>query len=573
MYRYIFLIFFALSHLCIGAQQVAQNPYVYPLQGVARLYSGSFGEFRGGHFHSGVDIKTDGVEGKRVVAVADGYISRVGYSSSGFGLALYVTHPNGTTSVYAHLSRFREDVNNRVREERYNQQKHAITLFLGRDEYPVKQGEVIAYSGNSGSSAGPHLHFEIRDSRSQRPQNVFAKGYITPRDTRRPIIYKLYYVEVDTLDGVPHKSARRTYTTKNVALGQYTLSVPNNQISVGRNGYFIIEAVDRKDNVTNSFGLYEVEGRLDDTTFFKYRMDGFSFADTRYVNAVSDYAVSLISPREVLRLSQIECGTNQFYEQLRDGGVVSREAGQRGVVKIFVRDDVGLEAVLRFGVVGAERSFAAKVDSAAQIVRADRQFVYKGQGVRVTIPAKALYESMPFACEESSVELKDTSIMALSLAYKILDRETPIHRPIEIAIEADVMLDNQPHVALALLGENGTASYAGGGYRASAVVGSTRSSGVYAAVMDRVPPVVLPRFVDGADLTTHSTISFNIKDNFSGIKSYNAYIDGKWVALEYRAGRITHIFVTPPTRSEHTIRVEIEDNCGNSSWLERKFKR
>ena len=143
------------------AQQLEPDYYIFPVKDVAGLYSSNFGEMRTNHFHSGIDIKTNGVEGKPVVATADGYISRIFQSPSGYGLALYVNHPNGTMTVYGHLQRFRSDIARYVYKERHRQKKHRVDLYLSAETFPVKQGDTIALSGNSGSSGGPHLHYEI----------------------------------------------------------------------------------------------------------------------------------------------------------------------------------------------------------------------------------------------------------------------------------------------------------------------------------------------------------------------------------------------------------------------------
>ena len=152
--------------ICSGAQGQRLNPgdYIYPIRGVAGLYSANFGEMRPNHFNSGIDIKTDGVTGKPVLATADGYISRIAVTPGGYGRAIYITHPNGTTSVYGHLSKFRDDIEKYVHEERYRTRRNSINLYPPADRFPLKQGEQFAWSGNTGSSAGPHLHFEITEN-------------------------------------------------------------------------------------------------------------------------------------------------------------------------------------------------------------------------------------------------------------------------------------------------------------------------------------------------------------------------------------------------------------------------
>lgn len=187
----------------VSAQHLAPEDYIFPLRDVAGLYSANFGEMRPNHFHSGIDIKTDGVTGKPVLATADGYISRIAVTPGGYGRAIYITHPNGTTSVYGHLSKFRDDIEKYVHEERYRTRRNSINLYPSADRFPLKQGEQFAWSGNTGSSAGPHLHFEIRDSRTQRTLNTISSGVIRTRDDIPPRLVKLYYVEVDSVRGVP----------------------------------------------------------------------------------------------------------------------------------------------------------------------------------------------------------------------------------------------------------------------------------------------------------------------------------------------------------------------------------
>ena len=158
---------------------------------------------RPNHFHSGTDIKTDGVEGKPVVAAADGYVSRIFFSPWGYGMALYIAHPNGTTTVYGHLSRFRKDIADYVWQQRHSQRKNRVDLYCKAGMFPVKRGEQIALSGNTGSSGGPHLHFEIRDSRTQKTLNVIQQGVLKPKDNIAPLMMKLHYVEVDTVRNTP----------------------------------------------------------------------------------------------------------------------------------------------------------------------------------------------------------------------------------------------------------------------------------------------------------------------------------------------------------------------------------
>ena len=192
----IFPVIAALSFVAqAAAQRLDPEYYEYPLRDVAGYYSANFGEMRPNHFHSGVDLKTDGVEGKAVVAAADGYVSRILQSPSGYGLALYIAHPNGTTTVYGHLSRFRKDIADFVFAERHRLRSSRVDIVCPPDKFRVVRGEEIARSGNTGSSMGPHLHYEIRDTETQKTYNVIAQGVLKPKDAIAPYMMKVHYIE------------------------------------------------------------------------------------------------------------------------------------------------------------------------------------------------------------------------------------------------------------------------------------------------------------------------------------------------------------------------------------------
>ena len=180
-----------LAVFVLQAQTLDPADYIYPVRGVDGTCAANFGEMRPGHFHAGVDIRTGGAEGKELVAVADGYVSRIAVTPGGYGRAIYVALRNGTTAVYGHLQRFRDDIEQHLAAERRAQRKNSLNLFFGPEAWPVRQGEVIGYSGNSGSSSGPHLHFEIRDTPTQRLYNPVREGIIRPVDSLPPRIVRI----------------------------------------------------------------------------------------------------------------------------------------------------------------------------------------------------------------------------------------------------------------------------------------------------------------------------------------------------------------------------------------------
>lgn len=384
-----FIITFLLAAISFSghAQRFPASDYIYPLEGVSRLYSANFGELRSDHFHSGIDIKTEGVIGKRVVAVADGYISRISMSPYGYGLALYVAHKNGSTSVYGHLSRFNDAVAKYVEVERYRTKSQSVNLFCTPSQFVVKQGDLIAYSGNSGSSGGPHLHFEVRDSGKQEPLNVVSSGIIKPHDTIAPLIFKIHYIETDTLQGVVREAPRKSYNV--VKSGENYMISGGGNIAVGRSGYFVLEVSDRRNEVTNTFATHRISASIDAECFFEYVMDGFSFSNSRYSNAIGYYPLMIESRNEVIRLSATEHTDMSHYTKLLNRGVVTSQEGVKRTMKVEVADDCGNVSLLNVSLLGkADKDcYIAEEVSADNIVKVYRQFEYKGNGISVSIPA------------------------------------------------------------------------------------------------------------------------------------------------------------------------------------------
>lgn len=578
--RYFLTLILAASVAAMYGQSLPDNNYLYPVKGVQRLYSANFGEMRPNHFHSGIDIKTDGTTGKEVVAVADGYVTRLVVQPGGYGRALYVVHGDGTTSVYGHLSKFRSDIEKYVREERLRRRRNKVDLYFAPWQWKVTQGETIALSGNTGTSYGPHLHFELRDTKTARTMNIFAGGVITPKDDIPPVIVRLHYIETDTLHGVPVHAPRRSYEVKSLPEGGYALA--DSVVMVGRNGYFVAEVTDRKNDVQNRFGVYRISWSLDGGKRFEYRMDGFSFDRTRYCNAVSYYPIQLTSKTEAIRLARIDGNRRDFYRTLVDDGRVSLAAGETRQFGLEAEDDCGNISRLSFTIVGKEdeHCFRATEDMAAEFAVDRRKDFRFGNGeIDVAIPAGALYESVFFNYAKGVKTCASTpTVRVLSPVHSVLDTNIPLHTGMTISIRYDGPENLRSKAVLARRNASGKPVYAGGKYEEYGVVsGTVSTAGDYMIAADTVRPTVKARFAEGADLSKSSSLSFDIADNFSGVASYEGTIDGQWAIFDWMpvAGRLIHNFADGDvTRGRrHTVRMTVTDNCGNTRTVESHFYR
>ena len=580
-----FLTALLLAATCAGAS--AQTPtsdrtrrlnpddYIFPVQQTSRLFSANFGELRPGHFHAGVDIKTDGEEGHPLVAVADGYVSRMTVSAGGYGRALYLTLSNGTTAVYGHLQRFRKDLEEHLRQERYARRTNGVDLWFTADRWPVRQGDVIGYAGNSGSSMGPHLHYEIRDTPTQRLHNVVREGIVRPQDNLPPRILRVHYVEVDTLGGVPVRGPVESYAVVRDADGSYRLT-RGEPVGVGRRGYFIVEASDRRNGVYNTFGLWRAEARIDGKPCFEYRMDGFTHDLSRCCDAVSCYALKIGSRNEVIRLAQLAGAPDAFYPVMEERGLVRTEPGQRRRFRIETEDDCGNRSSLEFTIVGRQTAFRAEADSTAVAVFPGRNSVLRiDDEAEIRIQKGSLYEPLFVRPERLDMPQSRAGLVVLSSAYRFLEPTTPLYSPALVTIHAQVPPSLRLRAVLAGRTDKGGLYCVGGTYSNGAVTAVTRTTGQLLVVADTLPPTVRPLFAEGASLSTAEGLRFRVSDNFSGIASWTLRIDGQWVPCDRfpMKGTLVHLFDQPASRCRHTYELTVRDACGNSATHSGSFVR
>ena len=575
MRRLLAFLLFAAIDTGAQAQRLDPGDYIYPIRDVARLYAANFGEMRPAHFHAGIDIKTDGAEGKPLVAVADGYVSRVSLAAGGYGRAVYLTLRNGTTAVYGHLQRFRDDIEEHVRQERTARRANGVNLWFGPEAWPVKQGDVIGFSGNSGSSMGPHLHFEIRDTPTQRLYNVVREGVIRPEDNLPPRIMRLHYVEVDTLQGVPVRSRMESYAVVREAEGRYRLT-REEPVGVGRKGYFVAEVTDRRNGVHNTFGIWRATASADGIPYFEYRMDGFTHDLSRCCDAVSCYPLQLGSRNEVIRLARLAGAPDCFYPTMEERGLVRTAEGQQRRIRIEAEDDCGNRSSLEFTIRGRTESFRAEPDTAAVAVYPDRTSLLQvGREARAGIPEGALYEPVFAKPERRETPQADSGVVVLSPAYRFLSPETPLRHAAAVTIRTHVPRPLQLQTVLAVRNRKGRLAYVGGTYANGAVTATTYATGDLTVVADTLPPSIRPLFTEGADLSKAEGLRFRVADNFSGIAAWTLRIDGEWVPCDRFPvkGTLVHFFDNPATRRKHEVQLSVRDGCGNTAHFRGIFYR
>lgn len=565
------LLFFFLT-LCLGAlaQQIFSNnkyPLVDfrpPLDIVPPALAGSFGELRSNHFHSGIDFRTNQREGYPVYAIADGYVSRLRVQNSGFGQALYINHPNGYTSVYGHLSRFAPKIAQRVKAVEYEKKTFEIDEFPDADLLPVHKGDIIAYSGNRGSSGGPHLHFEIRDTKTESTINPQLFGIQIPDDIP-PVIYSLY---VYKLNKKPFSEfTPKQYFQVTGSNGKYQLGKTNKIIVSGETG-FGITATDRHNGASGLNGVYAIELELDGKVIFTSSLERFSFENSKAINSHIDYPAFLTSKVSIQK-SFVDPGNPlQIYSRLVNSGRVELNDQDVHTIKYTVTDAKGNKSMLSFAVQSDGKTVVSTPDQPAGIhfsYATENEFT--ADNVKVVLPKGTLYNDFNFIYKLKPRPAKG----AYSMLHQIHNNFTPLHTGFNLWIKPDVALGGLSDKAVIV---NAGGASQGGVFENGYIKASPRNFGSFYIAVDTVPPAIVPlNIADGKNMSAISRMNFKIRDNLSGIKSFNGYIDGKWVLMEFdtKTATLWHTFDDLTAPGKHQLRLVVEDMKGNSKTYSITF--
>ena len=571
MLRYCLLLFVLAIPCSILAQDinVSQNypkaDFRPPLD-LPPIISGSFGELRGSHFHSGMDFKTNQREGYPVYAAADGYISRLRVQPVGFGNAVYITHPNGFSTVYGHLQRFNDRIAQMVKNYQYRIESFEVDFPLLPIEIPVRKGEIIAWSGNSGSSGGPHLHFEIRDSQTEETINPQLFGLTVP-DRVKPAISGMY---VYRLNGLPFSDKTlKQYFQVTGGAGTYTLNkTPIINLS-GDVGFGIV-TFDRNSASQNPVGVYSIELFIDGQRIYTSVWERFFFHHSRSINAHLDYP-AYISTRARIQKSFVEPGNFlTLYKDLINNGIVNISDNLIHDVKYVIKDIAGNTSNLSFRIKYNPRSvLVAKESPSMSKFFFDVENIFETPEFKLLAPKGAFYSNLDFRYDISAKPAG-----AFSKVHHVHTRLIPVNDWISLWIRADSTLKPELRDKAVIVDSRGGSI--GGTYEDGFVKATTRDFGNYYIKTDTVPPRIVPlNITDGKVLTNNPRISFKVSDNLSGLKSYRGTVDGKWILMEYDAKRalLWHTFDENTPAGNHHLQLVVDDMKSNTSTFNAHFTR
>jgi len=533
--------------------------------------AGNFGEPRANHFHSGIDIKTNGTTGIPVKSVSDGYVSRIKIEAGGYGRALYIRHPNGFTSLYGHLLTYNDAINQYVISEQYRRESFAVDLFPDPSRLVVKKGQLVAQSGNSGSSEGPHLHFELRETQSENPVNPLVRS-IEVKDNIPPIIEKVYvYSLKEHRDWIKPISAQLIK-----ANGTFHPSgsepLPFDAITgIG------IEAFDLLNGADNRCGVYKIQVYLDDALFFESCLDEISFAETRYVNSFMDYKSFISNRKTILKLFIDPNNQGTIYRFARNRGRIELKDKKVYKLKIVVEDAAGNQSVALCNVRLDPSKFRHDPDF---IPVYSAYFSYQEantftcNGLEVILPAGALYDDIYF-----DYAIANPRPGSFSPLHEVHHADVPVHLYYRLAIEATKLPDNlKSKATIAQYIGNNRYNCLGGTWEGNRLVARTRNFGSFCIMVDTIKPVITPmNFSSAGDLKTLNSIRFSVKDELSGIQTYRGEIDGKWILFEYdlKSSSLEYRFDMKRIKPgiQHKLVLRVADQMANITTYTLSFFR
>jgi len=557
------LLFFFLFCISLNAQNNYPQDYFGNPLDVTLVLSGTFAELRANHFHSGMDIKTQQRVGLKVLAAADGFVSRIKVSHFGYGKALYITHPNGYTTVYAHLSKFSPDIEALVKKQQYDNESYEVEFFPSIQDVLVEKGEIIAYSGNSGGSSGPHLHFEIRD-KGENPINPMFFG-IDIKDTTKPIIRSVYVYPIGDSSYVNNSRKKQKLRLIPQTGGDYTIE---NIEAFGNIGFGIV-ANDRQDLASNRNGLNNIQSFYNGNKNFEIDFSRFSFSETKYLNRLIDYEEYKTNKQRIQKLFVQPNNPLSMYKDIENNGFISVEDSTNSVYKVRVKDYKNNDSWLTINIKGVKVQDIKpqQTKTTPYYIYADQLTTLKEENVTIEIFKDTFYDDFYVDFEVNNDTLKlGKDVRPMRKSFKI-----------NFDISNYTNEDKSKLYIAELVGYYNWPAYSKTKREGNTLTTYTKYLGMYALTVDTLVPTIKPiNFQKDNWLSKFRFLKIKIQDELSGISNYRATVNGKWILMEYdyKTKTLTHDFNDGViTETKNNLKIIVTDNVGNNSTFETTFYR
>lgn len=551
-FKKLFLSFWLFSILfTLNSQEYNLNsPIDLPLN-----LSGTFGEFRSSHFHYGLDVTTNKKSGYNVYSIDSGSIVRINVSTSGYGKVLYISHPNGLTSIYAHLKEFSPKIQKYIKTQQYLNKSYSVQKFFNNGEMKVNKGDLIGYTGNTGGSSGPHLHFEIRDTKSQNPINPLSFNYKYD-DSNRPIIKSLYVFDED--DSFKKDNPKK-YEIKKINDSLYTADkiIYSNKIGIG------IEVYDRQSkNNYNRNGVYEVKMFLDSVLSFSYKMDKINIDESVFRKIFYDYSLLKAKKKIIQKVYYPPNSKLNFLNHNVSTGIFKSSDKDEKDVLLEVSDWNNNKTYLNFKIEGKTSNLLEKSIDGIEIATSQKYLIKKNNS-EIGFKKNSFFNNVTLNIKYQNDTLKiDEDLHPLRKSYNI-----KIFKQVE-----DSIIKRQSFIGL--INNNGKLSYLKTSNKDNFFSVNSSNLGSFTLSRDSINPEIKAlNFSLNKDISNQKTIRLRIYDKTSGIKSYNVLINNKWALFEYepKSNLIFHnIDDGIIENGENKITIKVIDGVGNKTEFKSK---
>ncbi len=527
------------------------------------ILAGTFGELRSNHFHSGIDIKTQQRQGLPIYTIGEGTVTRIKISHWGYGKAIYIAHPNGYTSVYAHLQKFSPEIEAYIKKIQYDKKSYEIEIFPDYGELKIEKDALIAYSGNTGGSSGPHLHFEIRSSLSEKPTNPLLYG-LEVRDATNPTFQALYAYPLSENAVVNKSNEKIQIPFSRQKDGSY---LAESVSAIGTIG-FGVAAYDRQDLAANQNGLFALEQKVNGKVYTDIDFENFSFSETRYINTLIDYEHFATYKRRIQRCFKVPGNVLSIYNTSYNEGKIAVREGLSYTVEIQIKDLNDNISTLVIPVEGKKEPIINKKNSTktSSYIVASKPNNFDLGFAKVYFPADTFYEDF-------YIDLKNGQD-----TVTIHNNRIPAHKNFTISFDTSKFPEEDLKQAfIARLDNKRRPNYVKTYKRNGTFTTRTRNLGMYTIAKDTLAPIIRPKnFKTKQWLTNYRYLSLYIADDLSGINTYKATLNGEWLLMEYepKTKTLTYNFDDKILdKKQCELEVVVTDNVGNSTTFTSSFYR
>lgn len=558
------IVFFTFYNLILFSQnnEYPQDYFQKPLD-IPIFLSGNFGELRDNHFHSGLDCKTQQKEGFNVYASASGYVSRIKISQWGYGKAIYITHPNGYTTVYGHLQKFNDTIEKYVKNIQYQKENYEIEVFPQPNQLKVNKGEIIALSGNTGGSGGPHLHFEIRETDSQKPLNPLLFGIEIP-DHVIPKVQYLFAYPLDTNAQVDQLDFPVQINLKKDSDDVY---IADEVFASGKIG-FAVNVYDQQDGDVNQNGVYSIKLKLDDKVLFYHKLDKFSFDESKYINLLIDYEYYMKNNSRLQKCFVEPYNKLSTYDKDLKG-IIEVMDGENYNAEIEICDFAGNQTVIKIPITGKTAPIASpkKNNDTNYHVIPKESLIVSLDSVQILFPRYTFYN-------ETDLKITQNSDGSVQIHEDLI----PLSKNFTMGFDVSKLdKETQKHSYVAKVGKRGYLSYIPSELKDNKLIGKAKTLGKYIVKQDFKAPEITPVNFDNEKwISNEKVLQVKIKDYLSGIKSFKASINGKWILMEWNhnTGVLTYDFNDIKfTDTKYDFKLSVTDNAHNTKTYTATFYR